>query len=152
MYASIALAALVAAVGVTSSPVKTTRADITPLELGPQNCFDAFKHKDVDADHQEDRIWKACSVPGNIGPDSPGVSIKAPVLLGPDYYYNIHWIPGCTTTVAEQSIWAPISDDDSTKCTSLMSNNFVACNNGGAGGWIDAGCLRYTFSVKKLDE
>lgn len=150
MYASIVLAALVAASGVTPSPVKATRADITPLELGSQNCFDAFDHKDVSAEHQEDRIWNACQTVGNIGPDDAGVSIKVPVLLGPTYRYNIHWISGCNTTVSEQSIWAPIPDDDSVKCESLLSNDFVNCNNGGAGGWIDAGCLRYTFSIKEL--
>lgn len=150
MYASIALAALVAAVGVTSSPVKTTRADITPLELGQQNCFDAFDHKDVNAEHQEDRIYKACQNTGNIGPDDAGISVKAPVMLGPTYRYNIHWISGCNTTQPDQGIWFPIPDDESVTCETLLSNDFVNCNNGGAGGWIDAGCLRYTFSLKEL--
>ncbi|KAI3395985.1 hypothetical protein diail_555 [Diaporthe ilicicola] len=137
---------------VVSSPVSIPRDVNTPLKLGQQNCFERFNHKDVSAEHQEDNIFRACQIAGTIGPKDYGVSIKHPIFLGPTYRYNIHWIPGCVTTVPEQEIWGPIPGDTSVTCPSLLSNDFLACNNGGAGGWIDAGCLRYTFSIKELPQ
>ncbi|KAI8259044.1 hypothetical protein K4K58_002894 [Colletotrichum sp. SAR11_239] len=64
--------------------------------------------------------------------------------VGPwaDYHQNfkISWIDGCETSVAEQNLDSPIDGDAGVTCASLMRANYKSCNNGGAGGYRDAGC------------
>lgn len=189
MYVPIALAALLAASGVASSPSMTTWASntmptstFTPLKLGQQNCFDPYDGSPVvDPAHQQKLISKACAPLYKIGPNTPslvidpddeernvtveetfvqgaetieggppGYSIQANAPDGKHvYYYKVHWNDKCSTTVPEQRPWRPIDvADGSADCKKLLANDYLNCkNNGGIGGWIDAGCLRYVFTV-----
>lgn len=172
MYAlSIALAALLAASGVTCSPSKTTRNDVTPLEVGTQQCFPQPTNGPlVIASTQDENIPNACDYFKTIGPGTeikqegkgsadfedsdsaggqPGITYRVATDDGaPFYIYSINWISGCRTTVREQDVTSPISDQAaSISCYALMSGNYVNCINGGVGGYIDVGCLRYSFSV-----
>jgi hypothetical protein len=36
-------------------------------------------------------------------------------------------------------------DQADVTCKGLFKNDYLHCNNGGAGGFIDVGCLRYSF-------
>lgn len=90
------------------------------------------------------------------------------------YHYTVGWIDGCATTATEQSMSEPLGPDNpSVNCVSLLSGDWQNCkccallqvyviflflfyftntkvilgNNGGAGGHIDAGCLRYNFAA-----
>lgn len=182
---SLALAALLAASGVTSWPFKSTRGVPTPLELGDQGCnvrpdvnaplvVDAFQDENIDGacaaidpgieadrpDTSEARIGpntvskqvgsgSAAFADSDLAGGLPGITVRNSTNDGPPYYlYSINWILGCTTTVSTQSVWAPIPDEAaSVTCRTLLRNNYLNCDNGGVGGYINAGCLRYTFSV-----
>ena len=90
------------------------------------------------------------------------------------YHYTVSWIDGCATTATEQSMSQPLGPDNpSVNCVSLLTGDWQNCkccalvlqvyvnfyfifftdtelilgNNGGAGGHIDAGCLRYGFAA-----
>ncbi|KAK2043256.1 hypothetical protein LZ31DRAFT_595781 [Colletotrichum somersetense] len=59
--------------------------------------------------------------------------------------YKISWIDGCKTSVSEQKVDFPIEGDEGVTCENLMRANYVSCDNGGAGGSITAGYLKYDF-------
>lgn len=94
--------------------------------------------------------------------------------VGGEYHqnYKISWIDGCIV-VSEQSVELPIEGDPLIICGNLLLDNYYYCkpiiltyaqtlyalllivlhqtdtNNGGAGGWMDAGCLRYDFYITR---
>lgn len=86
--------------------------------------------------------------------DEPGFAIKMESTDDDHfYYYNIHWIHGCQTTVPEQSVLAPISQDDpDSYCWNLLNRDYKDCNNGGRGGYIDVGCVRYSFQTYNMTD
>lgn len=141
MYTTFLIAATAAARGVLAY-----EAD---LKLGPQNCFDSFTHKDVRSATQGKFVDEACTLGGITGPDDKGIIAggRAKRESWLDYHYVAIWIPGCTTTVDKQDTKQPIPGDDDVTCNTLLRNNYEACNNGGVGGWIDVGCLRFGFSI-----
>lgn len=61
------------------------------------------------------------------------------------YDYSISWIEGCITTVDRQSVYYPIGSAGP-YCQKVFVQAFTDCNNGGVGGYIDMGCLRYEFT------
>jgi hypothetical protein len=90
------------------------------------------------------------------------------------YHYTVRWIPGCKTSVTEQSMSQPLgASNAAVNCVSLLTENFGRCkyrtvplchqmyffanvvvlgtNNNGAGGTRDVGCLRYNFA-QTLDQ
>lgn len=150
MYKYFVLAAILA-IGDVVSADTTARVDIRPLKLGEQNCFPASSHEDTSRRDQELGSLQTCkNADKRIGWNGEGISFKLPGFHGAELHYNVHWIPGCNTTIKTQEIWRPITDDKSIQCVGLLKNNYLNCNNGGAGGWIDAGCLRYVFSLKEI--
>lgn len=46
--------------------------------------------------------------------------------------------------------WKPLREKSDARCESLFENNFKNCNNGGVGGEIMAGCVKYI--IKALPE
>jgi hypothetical protein len=76
---------------------------------------------------------------------------------GVSYDYQVEWIEHCTLESSdnEQNIHYPtgLSDNDHDKhdCYSLFNKAF-ACDNGGIGGHVDVGCLRYSFTGAESTE
>lgn len=78
-------------------------------------------------------------------PDSESILDKSDEG-GVSYDYKVEWIEDCEADSDEQSVKAPTGTSDNTKdCYSIFDKAF-ACNNGGVGGHVDVGCLRYTFT------
>ncbi|KAJ0382385.1 hypothetical protein COL922a_012681 [Colletotrichum nupharicola] len=119
--------------------------------LGERICYDKHSQYDVHDGQQDGWSSNGCRL------SAAGKTMKArdkevywhPVGPGADYHQNfkISWIDGCETSVAEQNLDSPIEVDAGVTCASLMRANYKSCNNGGAGGYRDAGCLRYDFYV-----
>ncbi|KAJ0297604.1 hypothetical protein Brms1b_013568, partial [Colletotrichum noveboracense] len=119
--------------------------------LGERICHDKHSQYDVHDGQQDGWSSNGCRL------SAAGKTMKAgdkevywhPVGPGADYHQNfkISWIDGCETSVAEQNLDSPIEGDAGVTCASLMRANYKSCNNGGAGGYRDAGCLRYDFYV-----
>ncbi|RYP49893.1 hypothetical protein DL769_011025 [Monosporascus sp. CRB-8-3] len=120
--------------------------------LGNRDCHAEHSHYDVHDGQQDSWSLSGCRM------FAAGKTMKAgdpeiywhPVGFpgaDTDYHqnYEISWIDGCQTSATEQSVEFPIEADQSISCASLMRENYLNCNNGGAGGSIDAGCLRYDF-------
>ncbi|KAL3297157.1 hypothetical protein RB213_006050 [Colletotrichum asianum] len=118
--------------------------------LGERICHDKHSQYDVHDGQQDGWSSNGCRL------SAAGKTMKAgdkevywhPVGPGADYHQNfkISWIDGCETSVAEQNLDSPIEGDAGVTCASLMRANYKS-NNGGAGGYRDAGCLRYDFYV-----
>lgn len=78
-------------------------------------------------------------------PDSERIRTNFQNIYEVNYLFEVEWIEGCRTSTDSQSVESPVGDDDQT-CDVVMDAAFSGCNNGGIGGYVDAGCLRYTFT------
>jgi hypothetical protein len=139
--------------------------------LGSRVCRDAHKHSDVHSGVVD--IWApiGCRLePGKKMKAGDKEIYWHPIGFADLYQnYKISWIDGCKVAT-EQSVELPIEGDQAITCGNLLRDNYYYCkltaqeyiqtgydlslivldktgNNGGAGGWIDAGCLRYDFYV-----
>ncbi|KAF6831374.1 hypothetical protein CPLU01_06793 [Colletotrichum plurivorum] len=111
--------------------------------LGKRECHKRHKHDDVHRGYLENFVQYCCK--GDFSMRAADESI----YWGPNHYLlniRISWIDGCKVTNL-QNIKFPIEDDRSITCEKIVMENYLSCNNGGAGGWVDAGCLRYDFFV-----
>ncbi|KAI7955322.1 hypothetical protein MJO28_005722 [Puccinia striiformis f. sp. tritici] len=111
------------------------------------NAADQFgKHGDISPGFQNQYTGFACvgSARKTIKSGDPEVSFKT-VTNGTPYNYKISWLPDCKSTVSEMNVYKPLPNDDKNTCMSLLRKTFTDCNNGGVGGSIDVGCLRYEF-------
>ncbi|RYP81621.1 hypothetical protein DL770_005829 [Monosporascus sp. CRB-9-2] len=88
--------------------------------LGNRDCHAEHSHYDVHDGQQDSRSSNSCQ------PQDP-VDRRMP------------------NQPTEQNVEFPIEADQGISCASIMRANYLDCNNGGAGGSIDAGCLRYDF-------
>lgn len=90
----------------------------------------------------------------NMTSDSPGLSTTYQVVDGEiNYTYEVEWKDGdaCQYATDTQQIEDPIGDD-AWHCRSLFNEAYSGCVNGGVGGFVDAGCLRYTFTGGRDDD
>ncbi|KIM99170.1 hypothetical protein OIDMADRAFT_30801 [Oidiodendron maius Zn] len=140
----------------TSTPSPPTPT-LSPPELQSQQCYDANqfgRHSDIEGKVQSPWANDFCK-----GFDREFTSATPPVMwnsrsiiynggISP-YHWTVSWIDGCATTATQQSMSNPLPDNPSVSCSSLLIGNWRNCNNGGAGGTIDAGCLRYNFAATK---
>lgn len=84
-------------------------------------------------------------------PDSDPIT-GGGVNNGVKYDFTIAWVDDCDLGLDEQAARDPTGESDDTKdCYSAFSNAF-GCNNGGVGGSVRVGCLRYTFTGGELTE
>ncbi|CAG8977929.1 hypothetical protein HYALB_00001809 [Hymenoscyphus albidus] len=67
------------------------------------------------------------------------------------YHFTISWIKDCQTAAVEQSVQLPLGPEHAlgANCELFVRENFLHCNNGGVGGYRDAGCLRYSLSATR---
>ncbi|KAI5370949.1 hypothetical protein Slin15195_G018220 [Septoria linicola] len=63
---------------------------------------------------------------------------------GINMFYAVGWVEDCLTTMPDQPVNRPLGDIGPS-CSELFSRAYGNCNNGGVGGYVDAGCLRYLF-------
>lgn len=68
------------------------------------------------------------------------------------YYYNFHWISGCDTVSEQNAFWSRSTNGTQLSCMDFLANDYQNCNNGGRGGWIDIGCLRYSFQTYNMTD
>ncbi|KAM0332536.1 hypothetical protein ACHAQA_002819 [Verticillium albo-atrum] len=121
------------------------------LTLGERKCSDAYSHHDVHDGQQEGWTntycrWMTDGVLLKEGDEKLQHMYMHPIGPGQDLHQNfdISWIEGCKHDDGQKADF-PIPGDDSITCNSIMRANYKECNNGGAGGTTDAGCLRYHF-------
>ncbi|KAK3720790.1 hypothetical protein LTR37_003453 [Vermiconidia calcicola] len=71
-----------------------------------------------------------------------------------NYQFDVEWLTGCITTVSSQSPYSPLGADADSEdqCTSILYDCWKKCDNTGVGGFIDVGCLRYTFTGGNGDD
>ncbi|KAF4989387.1 hypothetical protein FGRMN_9156 [Fusarium graminum] len=115
--------------------------------LGGQECYDRHSQRDVQDGVQESWASNGCrwfAEGKTIKPGDKEVYWGPPGITGHSHMnYKISWKEGCEGP-EEYSLQDPV---DGENCSSLMRANYKSCNNGGAGGYRDAGCLRYEFYV-----
>jgi hypothetical protein len=126
---------------------------ITPLEFKPVVCkneADLPGHADISPGDQDlgaelfcEKIWPEDSA--TMGPGDEPYSKTRSGTHDINYFYEIKWVEGCKTTVDAQKMIDPIGKGKGNTCEFILVNAYKNCNNGGVGGYIDAGCLRYTF-------
>ncbi|GJN81399.1 hypothetical protein PLIIFM63780_004933 [Purpureocillium lilacinum] len=118
-----------------------------PPKAQDQVCTDKYSHPDVP--------WGAQETWADIGCRDYSDTVMKPGDK-PIYWhslfiyflnYQISWVDGCDI-VKEQSAMKPLGKDDSLDCKTLMVENYQKCNNGGAGGSRQVGCLKYEFYPK----
>ncbi|PGH18847.1 hypothetical protein AJ79_00260 [Helicocarpus griseus UAMH5409] len=122
-----------------------------PMELGPQKCFekDDFPgHKDVSPTKIDYGAWDPDTCPRDLKLHPRSVAWET--TKHEHLVFRNEWKANCITDVDEQSVLEPLGDilEGNAACPLLLLNNWKNCNNGGAGGWIEAGCLIYTFHPK----
>lgn len=61
-----------------------------------------------------------------------------------NYLYEVQWLVGCGPITVAQEPRAPIGK--TWTCNQLLEGAYTGCDNGGVGGYLDAGCLTYTFT------
>ncbi|KAL7906301.1 hypothetical protein GGI35DRAFT_482472 [Trichoderma velutinum] len=144
----------------TESPPEPTETPKTPLELKPVVCSDESNfpgHGDVHKRDQERQAESFCEtyfLDRNqkaiyMNSQSKTVWVTGGGLFGEDHlYFSVSWIDGCETTVDSQNVMLPVGDIN-VNCGNILFKTYTDCNNGGVGGYIDAGCLRYQFNPAK---
>ncbi|KAH7120544.1 hypothetical protein EDB81DRAFT_914184 [Dactylonectria macrodidyma] len=137
----------------TEAPPVVTEPPVTPLELKPVVCVDENTlpgHGDINGDTQGNLADVFCEVEpldngvSDMGPGDQPLERLREANDEIHYYYSISWVDGCVTTVDRQDVLAPIGDGGAS-CKDILISTYSNCNNGGVGGYIDAGCLRYQF-------
>lgn len=69
---------------------------------------------------------------------------------GVKYEFQVEWVKGCKAVPHKQSVNHPTGESEiSRDCYSLFSSAF-ACKNGGVGGSVQVGWLKYTFTGGEL--
>ncbi|KAL6229677.1 SGNH hydrolase-type esterase domain-containing protein [Aspergillus navahoensis] len=130
-------------------PVIEPPTPITPFDLSPQECKPAFDgHDDVHEDNLNYWArWLCQDQDATLFSMSPGSQevFWRPEQSGVVMNFRIRWNEGCQTTQESQSPRFPLHPREDVTCQKMFWENWRNCNNGGVGGWRDAGCLRYEF-------
>ncbi|KAJ8607648.1 hypothetical protein MRB53_040167 [Persea americana] len=137
---------------VTSStpppPPKTSSTiSLTPMVTNPPVCHDAGSepgHNDVH-DYEVHNIAVAyCGNPDYASANSTGPWLQLNMFLadGTDYRVEAAWIPGCNQQNMNPSVMLPLGDGQ-IDCVDIFMQTYTGCNNGGIGGYMNVGCMRY---------
>ncbi|KAF4944217.1 hypothetical protein FSARC_14732 [Fusarium sarcochroum] len=110
--------------------------------LGDQICHGEHKQTPTPEEIQDEAASNSCKAYADGATMKAGdADIVSRALHHMNY--RISWKQDCDE-FEEQSIDEPVEGES---CYSLMRANYKSCNNGGAGGYRDVGCLRYEFYV-----
>ncbi|KAM5343783.1 hypothetical protein ACJ41O_012320 [Fusarium nematophilum] len=112
-----------------------------PLEVKKIWCEDEDNfpgHGDIQPGFQAAYAERLCESldfrdTDTLGPDDDPIEHWEYDFGNISYFYSISWIEGCVTEADVQYVQWPVGMDDGPS------------NNGGVGGYFDAGCLRYRF-------
>ncbi|RDW76441.1 uncharacterized protein DSM5745_06433 [Aspergillus mulundensis] len=135
----------------TEFTYKITKADtFTQSGLQERACHDRDqfgKHGDVRGGELSMSAISCTSVGDDRGIMRAG---SDPIKLvhtysGTQYRYTISWVENCKGD--EIDVRYPRGGEHilGNSCWMLLTDNWEKCNNGGAGGYIDYGCVRYDF-------
>ncbi|KAF7546067.1 hypothetical protein G7Z17_g8691 [Cylindrodendrum hubeiense] len=139
----------------TKAQPTRTKTPETPLVLKDVVCEDEndfLGHGDVSPQSQAGFAETFCGGDlaeersKTLGPDDDAMEELKRDGGGISYNYSISWIKGCKIEVDTQYVQWPIGDEDRfSSCSQIFQKAYDDCINGGVGGCIDAGCLRYRF-------
>jgi len=143
----------------TSSASASSTAYVKPVVCHDEDDYP--DHKPVDPGYIEksslnpcylsrDKTISADSEPYKLSQfDNPG-DPQFNHVDNPAYYdYSIAWIEGCKGEpqgAAQNVTSSQAQQGDPRTCREIFIAAYEDCNNGGVGGYIDVGCLRYTFT------
>ncbi|KAK8057682.1 hypothetical protein PG996_011619 [Apiospora saccharicola] len=142
-----------------NAPAASATASVAALALGQRNCnseADFPGHGAIQGDNVRLGSQQACM--NTALAEDEMYDGKAPItysatLNDVPYYFAISWVRGCKTTVGSASPAQPLNQtsldtpNHDVVCTDLLYDNWLNCTgNGGVGGYVDAGCLRYNFT------
>ncbi|KAK6822652.1 hypothetical protein PG989_001542 [Apiospora arundinis] len=146
----------------TTYPAEAT-ATITALVLGQINCNDEADfpgHGPISGDNVRLGSQQACmntALTEDEMYDGKSPITYSATLSNVPYYFAISWVAGCKTTVDKASPALPLNQTSKDTpghgivCTDLLYDNWANCTgNGGVGGYVDAGCLRYNFTPSAI--
>lgn len=132
-------------------------ADKKALEWESEpSCFSSDEfgdHRDIqDTQVRRNSYWPCESAEKSaIKKDDPDTFVFYQRWAGgAPYQYNIWWKDGCELENGETEQWAsdPLGDGSSDVCETTLYDAYKDCNNGGAGGSWQAGCLLYEFKAQ----
>ncbi|KAK1144920.1 hypothetical protein N8T08_004635 [Aspergillus melleus] len=116
-------------------------SEYATLDVGEQKCFPADKWGDfLKMPSKDDSSWDRYFLHNFYGNNDQQ-----------QFHFDATWIPGCQLNdQTEQDLTDPLGSDSDAHCGTLFKNTHFDCmdgdaKNGGAGGWIDVGCVRYLF-------
>lgn len=122
------------------------------LDLSP-HCNDESDfpgHAELDEDFAAESAKNFCSAHADdeLVPDADKVSENYKADSGVNYFIQVEWMPGCRTQTSSQKIGEPVGGFFG--CADILGMS--DCDNGSVGGYIDAGCMRYTYTGGLGDE
>ncbi|KAL6903018.1 hypothetical protein GGI43DRAFT_433149 [Trichoderma evansii] len=137
---------------VSPSP-NPTDSSYMPLVVNSAVCEDEANlpgHAPINEEHQSQLASFACLGLNLVHHISSMDSHSEPITYsanpdGTNYFYSISWIDGCETAVESQDPSLPLGSSLSPLCSNVLTWAYDWCDNGGVGGYIDVGCLRYQF-------
>jgi hypothetical protein len=160
---------------ITGSDVPAVQEAPKP-SLSAQYCFpsDVFgDHADIQPDLQAQYTGWACvgTALRSIKKDDSSTFINLNTTTNDvPYKYTVVWEPNCESSETEMNLYQPMPDNEDANCMSLMQNNFKDCklhdscytgtsytditltgHNGGIGGSISVGCVKYEFKASFED-
>lgn len=130
-------------------PVPTTALTIAPPVCNDESDFPG--HADINPDSVTNGVSEFCNANKDITmtPNSAEIRTNYQSVYDVNYLFMVEWTGGigdrCSTSTNSQSVKSPIGDSGSS-CEDMMQDTFSQCNNGGVGGFIQAGCLKYSFT------
>lgn len=133
--------------GPTSTPQPAPTPKLSDPVAGSQECFSRSYAGggliDVNPGAQLISSYDYCQKYKDVILSPSDTSLTAFAFNDAPIAFDVQWIPGCKTTAATQSFDQPLPGFT---CQDVMQQNFLACNNGGAGGTRNIGCVRYVFT------
>jgi hypothetical protein len=149
----------------TSSASASSTAYVKPAVCHDEDDYP--EHKPVDPGFIEkstinpcylsgDKTMAADSEPYGFAQfDSPGDPQFNHVVHPAYYEYRIAWIEGCEGEpqgAAQNVTSSQAQPGDPRTCREIFVAAYEDCDNGGVGGYVDVGCLRYTFTGGRTHE
>ncbi|KAF5557988.1 hypothetical protein FNAPI_5253 [Fusarium napiforme] len=140
-----------------------TNAHKKSLEWHNKRCFGAYqfgKHKDIYPISQQNYGGVAC-------PETESKMIKKNDsstfisyqrwIYGAPYLYNVYWKDFCELEngKTEQDVTDPLEEGwepGARVCQESLTKAYRGCDNKGAGGSLQAGCLVYEFQARDKDK
>ncbi|KAG9498442.1 hypothetical protein J7337_009247 [Fusarium musae] len=147
-----------------SNPISnSTNGHKKPLEWHNKRCFGTYqfgKHKDIYPISQQNYAGFACPETESkmIKKDDNSTFISYQRwIYGAPYLYNVYWKDLCELEngKTEQDVTDPLEEGwepGARVCQESLTKAYRGCDNEGAGGSLQAGCLVYEFQARDKDK